>query len=149
MPAVIIHRNFGAQENKTCPRFQFFPHQFSIKWWDQMPWSSFFWILSFKPAFSLSCFPFIKRLFSSSSLSAIRVLLSVYLRLLIFLPEILIPACNSSSLTIHMKYSAYKLRKQGDSVQPCGTPFPILNQSVVSCPVLLLLDQHTGFSGDG
>ena len=28
-----------------------------------------FWILSFKPAFSLSCFTFIKRLFSSSSLS--------------------------------------------------------------------------------
>ena len=33
-----------------------------------------FWILSFKPTFSLSSFNFIKRLFSSSSLSAIRVL---------------------------------------------------------------------------
>ena len=43
-----------------------------------------FWILSFKPAFSLSSFTFIKRLFSSSSLSAIRVVSSVYLRLLIF-----------------------------------------------------------------
>ena len=32
-----------------------------------------FWMLSFKPAFSLSSFTFIKRLFSSSSLSAIRV----------------------------------------------------------------------------
>ena len=31
-----------------------------------------FWMLSFKPAFSLSSFTFIKRLFSSSSLSAIR-----------------------------------------------------------------------------
>ena len=29
-----------------------------------------FWILSFKPTFSLSCFSFIKRLFSSSSLSS-------------------------------------------------------------------------------
>ena len=32
-----------------------------------------FWILSFKPTFSLSSFTFIKRLFRSSSLSAIRV----------------------------------------------------------------------------
>ena len=43
------------------------------------------WMLSFKPAFSLSSFTFIKRLFSSSSLSAIRVVSSAYLRLLIFL----------------------------------------------------------------
>ena len=43
-----------------------------------------FWMLSFKLAFSLSCFNFIKRLFSSSLLSAIRVVSSVYLRLLIF-----------------------------------------------------------------
>ena len=44
-----------------------------------------FWMLSFKPTFSLSSFTFIKRLFSSSSLSAIRVVSSAYLRLLIFL----------------------------------------------------------------
>ena len=55
-----------------------------------------FWTLSFKPTFSLSSFTFIKRLFSSSSLSAIRVVSSAYLRLLIFLPAILIPACVSS-----------------------------------------------------
>ena len=47
-----------------------------------------FWILGFKPNFSLSSFTFIKRLFSSSSLSAIRVVSSAYLRLLIFLPAI-------------------------------------------------------------
>ena len=41
---------------------------------------------SFKPTFSLSSFTFIKRLFSSSSFSAIRVVSSAYLRLLIFLP---------------------------------------------------------------
>ena len=35
-----------------------------------------------------------------------------------------------------MMYSAYKLNKQGDSIQPCHTPFPICNQSVVPCPVL-------------
>ena len=35
-----------------------------------------FWMLNFKPTFSLSTFTFIKRLFSSSSLSAIRVVSS-------------------------------------------------------------------------
>ena len=54
-----------------------------------------FWMLSFKPAFSLSSFTFIKSLFSSSSLSAIRVVSSAYLRLLIFPLAILIPACAS------------------------------------------------------
>ena len=44
-----------------------------------------FWMLSFKPAFPLSSFTLIKRLFSSSSLSTIRVVSSTYLRLLIFL----------------------------------------------------------------
>ena len=43
-----------------------------------------YWMLSFKPTFSFSSFTFIKRLFSSSSLSAIRVVSSTYLRLLIF-----------------------------------------------------------------
>ena len=38
-----------------------------------------FWMLSFKPIFSLSSFTFIKGLFSSSLLSAIRVVSSAYL----------------------------------------------------------------------
>ena len=67
-----------------------------------------FWMLSFKPAFSLSSFTFIKRLFSSSLRSAIKVVSSGYLRLFIFLWAILIPACASSSLAFHMMYSAYK-----------------------------------------
>ena len=56
-----------------------------------------FWMLSFKPTFSLSTFTFIKRLFSYSSLSTIRVVSSAYLKLLIFLLAILIPAYASSS----------------------------------------------------
>ena len=64
-----------------------------------------FWMLSFKPTFSLSSFTFIKRL-SSCSLSATRVVSSAYLRLLIFLRAILIPACASSSLAFLMMYSA-------------------------------------------
>ena len=47
-----------------------------------------YWTLSLKPTFSLSSFTFIKRLFSSSLLSAVRVVSSAYLRLLIFLPAI-------------------------------------------------------------
>ena len=57
-----------------------------------------FWMLSFKPTFPLCSFTFIKRLSSSSSLSAIRMVSSAYLRLLIFLPTILIPACASSRM---------------------------------------------------
>ena len=73
-----------------------------------------FWILSFRQTFSLSSFTFIKRLFSSSSLYAIRVGSSAYLRLLIFLPAMLIPDCASSSPAFLMRYSAYKLNKQGN-----------------------------------
>ena len=64
-----------------------------------------FWMLTFKPTFSLSSFTFIKRLFSSSLLSVIRVVSSAYLRLLILLLGILIPACDSSSLAYHMMCS--------------------------------------------
>ena len=81
-------------------------------------------------------FAFIKRLFSSSSLSDIRVVSCAYLRLLIFLLAILIPACASSRPVFLMMYSAYQLNKQGDNIQPWGTPFPIWNQSVAPCPVL-------------
>ena len=84
-----------------------------------------FWMLSLKPTFSLSSFTFIKRLLSSS-LSAIKVVLSAYLRLLIFLPAILIPACASSSPVFLMMCSAYKLNKQGDNIQPWFSPFSCL-----------------------
>ena len=95
-----------------------------------------FWMLSFKPTFSLYSFTLIKRLFSSSLLALIRVVSPAYLRLLIFLPAILIPACVSSSLEFHIVYSACKLNMQGDNIQPWHTPFPIWNQSVVPYPVL-------------
>ena len=95
-----------------------------------------FWMLSFKLTFSLSSFTFIKRLFSFSSLSTIRVVSSAYLRLLIFLPAVLIPACASSSPAFPKVNSAYKLNKQGDNIQPWYTPVSIWNQSVVPCPVL-------------
>ena len=68
-------------------------------------------MLSFKLTFSCSSLTLIKRLFSSSSLSALRVVSSPYLSLLIFLPSILIPACASSSPAFLKMYFAYKLNK--------------------------------------
>ena len=62
-----------------------------------------FWVLSFKPAFSLQSFTFIKKLFSSSLCSAIRMVSSAYL-MLIFLLAILSPAYASSNLAFHMIY---------------------------------------------
>src|SRR5574339_103157 len=71
-------------------------------------------MLSFKPTFSLSSLTLINRIFSSSLCSAIRVMSSAYLRLLVFLPEILSPACASSSPAFLMMYSVYKLNKEGE-----------------------------------
>ena len=102
----------------------------------------------FRPGFSLSFFTF-KRLHSTSSLSAIRVVSSAYLRLLIFLPVMLIPACASSSSALHMMYSAQKLNKQGDNIQldvllsQFGT-----SQLFHVWFYLLFLDLKTGFLGD-
>ena len=94
-----------------------------------------FWMWSFKPTFSISSFTFIKKLFGSS-LSAISMVSPAYLRLLIFLPTILIPAYASSSTAFLMMYSAFKLNEQGDNIQPWCTPFPIWNQPVFPHPVL-------------
>ena len=66
-----------------------------------------FLIFSCKPALSLPSFALIKRLFSSSLLSAIRVVSPAYLRLLMLLLPILILACNSFSLVFLMMCSAY------------------------------------------
>ena len=131
MAAVTICSDFGAPKNKVWHCFHSFP--IYVPWSDSM--ILVFWMLSFKPTFSLSSFTF-KRLSSSSSLSAIRVVSSAYLRWLKFLPAILIPACASSSPAFYMMYSAYKLNKQGDNIQPWRTPFPIWNQFVVPCPLL-------------
>ena len=97
MAAVTICNDFGAQEKKFCHCFHFPPsicHE--VMGLDAM--ILVFWMLNFKPAFLLSFCTFIKRLFSSSLLPAIKEVSSAYLRLLIFLPAVLIPAWDSSSL---------------------------------------------------
>ena len=118
MAAVTICSEFRAQEEVTCHCFHLSP--FYLPWSDgtgchDLSLSLFFLILHFKKAFSLSSFTLNKRLCSSSSLSAIRVVSSLYLRLLLFLLAVLSPACNSFSMALHMMCSAYKLNKQGDN----------------------------------
>ena len=112
--------------------------------WTELNWTELmgpdamifiFWMLSYKPTFSLSSLNFIKRLFSYS-LFTIRVVPPAYLRLLLYPLVVFTPACDSYNLTFCMMYSEYKLNKQGDNIQPYHTPFPVLKQSIVSCPVL-------------
>ena len=132
---VIFHSDFGTQENKIYHCFPFSP--IYLPWSDGMGCQDLsFSMLSFKLAFALSFSTLIKRLFSSSSLSAIRVVSSAYLRLLVFLLAILIPACDPSLLAFCMMYSAQKLNKLGDNIQVCHTSFPVWNQSIIPCPVL-------------
>ena len=89
-----------------------FPLLFAIKWWDWMPWSSFFesWILNQ---------PFHSPLSPSSrdSLVPLRFLPLEWYHLHIW-------GC--------WYFSWQKLNKQGDNVHPWCTSFPIFNQSIVA-----------------
>ena len=78
MAAVTICSDFGVQKNKVWHCFHCFPiYLHEVMGPDAM--ILVFWMLSFKPTFSFSSFTFFKRLFSSSSLSALRVASSAYL----------------------------------------------------------------------
>ena len=134
MATITICSDYGAKENRTCHCFYLSPICHEMMGPDSM--ILVFQLLTFKLAFSLSSFTLIKRLFSSSSLSGIRVMSSAYLRLLIFLLAILIPACETFSLAFYIMYSAYKLNKQGDNIHPWHHPCPILSQSAVPFKVL-------------
>ena len=118
--------------------FPLFPHLFTWNDGTGCHDLSFLNVESQASFFTLLFHPHLETLFSSSSLSVIRVESSAYIRLSIILLAILISACESSSLAFCMVYSAQKLNKQGDNInmQPWPTPFPIWNQSVVPCPVL-------------
>ena len=96
MVAVTVHSDSGAQEEEIYYYFHIFPIYHEVMEPDAM--ILVFLIFTLKLALSLSSFTLIKRLFSFSLLSAIRVVSLAYLRLLIFLLPILIPACDSSSL---------------------------------------------------
>ena len=112
MAAITICSDFRAPQNKISHCFPIY-----LLWSDRTRCHDL--------TFSLSSFTFIKRLFSSSSLSAIRVVSSIYLKLLIFFLAILIPAWASSSPTFHMMYCAYNLNKQSSFLEQakptCGS----------------------------
>ena len=61
------------------------------------------------------------------------VVSSAYLRLLIFLPAILIPACVSSSPAFLMVYSAYTLNKQGSYLQHAKVQKELCESSWGTC----------------
>ena len=136
MAVFAVCSDFWGPRKRSLLLFPLFPHLFTLKRWDWMVMIFMFWMLSFKSAFSLSSFTSFKSLFSSSLLFAIRVVSSAYLRLLISLAAILIPTWASSSPAFLVMYSAHKLNRQGDNIQPWPTPFPVWDQSAVSCAVL-------------
>ena len=135
LAAVAICSDFGAQENKVCHCFHCFPIY--------LPWSDgttchdlkFFecWVLSqlFHSRLSLSSrgYLVLLRFLHKGDVICISEVIDIS-------PCNLIPACASSSPAFHMMYSAYKLIKQDENIQPWCTPFPIWNQSVVPCLIL-------------
>ena len=82
MAVVTVHSDFGAQENKICHCFHSLPFYLPSRGETGCCDLSFVNV-GFSPAFSLSSFTLIKRLFQSSLLSAIGVILSAYLLLLL------------------------------------------------------------------
>ena len=140
MAVVPIHSDFRAKEEEICHYFHVSPFNLpvgkGVRCHDLCLFVCLFLIFNFKLVLSLSSFTLIKRLFSSSSLSAIRVISPAYM-------PILIPVCNSSSPTFLMVCSAYRLKKLGDNRQPCHTPLSILNQSVVQHRVLTVVSWPT------
>ena len=114
-----------------------------------------FWMLSFKPTFhSLSL--------SSRGFAFIKFFAFCHKGCVICISEVIdnypgnfeFSFCFTSPAFL-MIYSGYKLNKQGDNIQPWCTPFPIWNQSVISCPVLTaaswpafrFLRRHVSLSG--
>ena len=125
MAAVTVRSDFRAQEEEISTSSLSPSICHAVMGQDAMI-LAFFFNISFKPALSLPSF----------TLNKSRVVSSAYLRLLIFLPPILISSRNLSSPAFLTMCSAYRLNKQGDSRQPCRTPFLILNQSGVPYRVL-------------
>ena len=114
MAAVTIHSDLEPQGDKICHCFQFLP--FYLPQRDGTGCHDLGFVnVEFQVSFfTLLIHPHQEDL-SSSFFSAFRVVSSAYQWLLIFLLEILIPACDFSSLAFHMIHSPYKLNKQGDT----------------------------------
>ena len=133
MAVVTICSDFGAPPNKVCHCFHCFPIYLP---WIMRPDAMIlvFWMLSFKSALFFFSFTF-KRLFSSSLLSAIRVVSSAYPRLLIFLLAILIhlikiPLYIYSGTTEYKKMNRERLKKQCWKWLLCGLASSCLSSNL-------------------
>ena len=134
MAAVTICSDFGAPQN-SLTLFPLFPHLFPMKWWDQMPWSSFFehWVLSQLFHSPLSphqeAFQFLFTFWHKGGVICISEVTDI-------------SPCNLDSSLRFLKprishdVLSHKLKKQGYNIQTWHTPFPIWNQSVFPCPVI-------------
>ena len=97
-----------------------------------------FLMLSFKPSFSLSSFTLLFR-FHQEALQFFFTF--CHKSDVICISEVIdiSPSNLDSSLCFiqpGISHDAYKLNKESDNIQPWCTPFPILNQSIIPCPVL-------------
>ena len=86
MAEATIHNDFGVQEDKICHCFRYAP--FYLPWSDETGCHGLSFLnVQFQASFFTLLLHPIKRLFSSSSLSTLRVVSPALLRLLIFLPQ--------------------------------------------------------------
>ena len=135
MTAVTICSDFGAHKNLSL--FPLFPHWFAMKWWTGCHGLHFFfWMLSLNQLFHA-----LLSVSSRGSLVAHCFLPLEWYHLHIWGCWYFLHLDSSLcfiQLIFCMRYSAYKLNRQGDNTQPC-TPFPIFKKPIVPCPVLLLL----------
>ena len=154
MTLVTVWSHFGVQEKKNSHASTFSPSiHHVVMGLDAM--ISLFLMLNFKSDFSLFSSTLIKNLFSSSSLFAIRMVSSVYPRLLIFSQQSWFQLVIHPASAFYMISSVYRLNKQGDNIQPWRTLFPIWNQlifprpvpTVASWPVYKFLRRQVRWSG--
>ena len=134
MASVTVLSDFGTQENKICHYFHFFPIY--------LPWSDGTRAIIYFFEWWVSNQLFHSPLSPSTRHSLVPLhslpLEWYHLRLMIFHLAILIPVCNSFSSAFNMMCSAYNLSKYSDKYIFWCTPFPILKQFVVLCPVLIV-----------
>ena len=133
MAAVTICHDFGAQENKVCHCFHSFPPSICREVMGLDAMILVFWILSFKPTVLLSSFIFMRRLFSFSSLSSIRVLSSASVQFgsaTQSCPTLCDPMnCSTPGLPVHHQlpeFTQTHVHRLGDAIQPSH---PLLSPS--------------------
>ena len=136
MAAVTICSDFGASRNKVCHCCHCLP--IYLSWSDGARCRDLSFLnVEFWANFFMLLFDFYQESLHLFFAFYHKCILSAYLRLLIFLPAILIPAFASSSRTFCMMCSAYKLNKL--NIQSWRNPCLIWNQSVVLCSVLTVV----------